>query len=62
MNSSYFEENTQSSALKKTNKNSVSIPTLIISLIATIVLVVIVISNFDNIKEMFGIEPEVTEV
>jgi Na+/alanine symporter len=62
MDSSYFEENTQSNMVKKTNKNGVSIPTLIISLITTVVLVVIVINNFDNIKEIFGVESEIIEV
>ncbi len=62
MDNSYFEENTQSSEVKKVNKNSVSIPTLIISLITTIVLVVIVINNFGNIKEMFGFESEIQEI
>lgn len=61
MDSNYFAENIDiDNSIKKTKK-TISIPTLIISLVTTIVLVVIVLNNWGNIVEMFWFDTEVVE-
>ena len=61
MNDNYFAENTQWGESIKQHKKTVSIPTLIISLITTVVLVIIIINNWVNITEMFGFESETND-
>lgn len=61
MDSNYFAENVELNKPSFNRQKAVSIPTLIISLITTIVLVVIVLNNWNNITELFGYETEIVD-
>ncbi len=61
MDSNYFAENINTESSTKSTKKTISIPTLIISLVTTIVLVVIILNNWGNIIEMFGFDAEVSD-
>lgn len=61
MNDNYFAENSNLEEQVVKWKKYVSIPTLIISLITTVVLVIIVASNWGNVVEMFGGEASNSE-
>ncbi len=61
MDNDYFAENAELNKSAVKHQKTVSIPTLIISLITTIVLVVIVVNNWNNVMEMFGFETEIVE-
>jgi hypothetical protein len=61
MDSNYFAENAELNKSTVKSHKSVSIPTLIISILTTIVLVLIVMNNWNNIVEMIGLEQEIIE-
>lgn len=61
MDSNYFAENAELNKSTVKSHKSVSIPTLIISILTTIVLVLIVMNNWNNIVEMIGLEQEIVE-
>lgn len=54
MDNSYFAENDQNPQSMSKKTKSVSIPTLIISIITTVFVVIIIFNNWDNILEIFG--------
>ena len=61
MDSNYFAENISTEGSTKNTKKTISIPTLIISLVTTIVLVVIILNNWGNVVEMFGFDTDVSD-
>ncbi len=62
MNENYFEENSKWGSQTNNSKKAVSIPTLIISIITTIVLVIIIVAKWDSIMEVFGVQKTGSEI
>lgn len=61
MDSNYFAENAEINRSMVKSHKSVSIPTLIISILTTIVLVLIIMNNWNNIVETIGFEQKIVE-
>ena len=56
MNDNYFAENSKWNDQISSSKKTVSIPTLIISIMTTIVFVIIIVAKWGSIMELFGVE------